>query len=185
MGLLLSKGLLKIQRVDDMKIKLLKDIPGYKAGEIVDIPDDTVFYAKSIVQGFPNSTIGEALANGWAEEVKDEIDMEEVRNRFRERNIWDSDYQPSEKEKQETQFFNAYRIVKHVIDTLNGDWKADWNNSQQTKYIIGYDHAYVATIILTGMVCKRGISLKCKDPKTAEKIISLCEPELKVLFGVK
>jgi hypothetical protein len=51
-----------------MKIKLLKDIPGYKTGEIVITDDDELG-----IDGNYDYFIPWLLANGWAEEVKEGV----------------------------------------------------------------------------------------------------------------
>lgn len=33
-----------------------------------------------------------------------------------------------------------FRKLLEVADYLNGDWKADWNNQNQIKYLIQYDN---------------------------------------------
>ena len=33
-----------------------------------------------------------------------------------------------------------FRKLLEVADYLNGDWKPDWNNQEQCKYIIRYNH---------------------------------------------
>ena len=35
-----------------------------------------------------------------------------------------------------------FRKLLEVADYLNGDWKPDWNNLNQTKYFIGYNYVY-------------------------------------------
>lgn len=33
-----------------------------------------------------------------------------------------------------------FRKLLEVADYLNGDWKPDWNNQEQYKYVIAYNH---------------------------------------------
>lgn len=35
---------------------------------------------------------------------------------------------------------DTFRKLLEVTDYLNGDWEPDWNNQNQTKYLIQYDH---------------------------------------------
>ena len=35
---------------------------------------------------------------------------------------------------------DTFRKLLEVADYLNGDWKPDWENSKQIKYLIQYDH---------------------------------------------
>lgn len=35
---------------------------------------------------------------------------------------------------------DTFRKLLEVADYLNGDWKPDWDNQSQVKYLIQYDH---------------------------------------------
>ena len=35
----------------------------------------------------------------------------------------------------------TFRKLLEVADYLNGDWKPDWNNKEQYKYVIAYNHS--------------------------------------------
>ncbi len=162
-----------------MKIKILKDIPGYKAGKIIEVNNGNLgdhgnfsYIHKPLIE------------QGWAEEIKDEIDIEEIRkitkvdmsgwygNMTRDDLVW----------------FNAYRVVKAVIEKLNGDWIPDFK--QVGKYEIEYsyngrDFGNGNFSSELGGFYKYNILPFIKDSYTTEKIIQLCKPELEILFGVK
>lgn len=235
-----------------MKIKLLKDIPGFKAGEILEGLPSSVLYFTPIYASDKETTrpfsfpFDSLVESDWAEEVKevtdtgfgsvdrnhtcshpickgeiyaelgnkmlceysnnnhvsslsfkeaseimrkvvetDEIDMEEVRDKFGL--TWETNgigpmlpilHKVSETE---AKFFTAYRIIKHVIDTLNGDWKFDIENED---YYVPCVHSN-GKLTTHNFICRSTILPSCKNQETAEKVISLCEPELKILFGVK
>ena len=36
---------------------------------------------------------------------------------------------------------DTFRKLLEVADYLNGDWKPDWNNQEQYKYVIVYNHS--------------------------------------------
>lgn len=155
-----------------MKIKLLKDIPAYKKDEILEL-GPTVQYGMFFMTN-RWVTAKSLISDGFAEEVKDEIDMEQFRK----------NYDHSICSKEEQRWFGAYRIVKAVIDTLNGDWNMDW--SSVDNYLIRYnhlDHEFYAAYFSQPT---QGFLLPyMKDRKTAEKVIKLCGPELKILFNIK
>lgn len=154
-----------------MKIKLLKDIPQYKAGSICEDVKNLAFgyYYKQLVE------------EGFAEEIKDDIDMEKIRK-------YNSIYFPAlgnSITQIEAEWFTAYRIVKAVMDKLNGDWKPNWEDENTEKYTILYNYDVKSFKTDYNYYRKYLILPSCKDEETAEKVISLCEPELKVLFNIK
>lgn len=162
------------------KIKLLKDIPGYKKGEILETKDEiypTIIFSE-IGLGFEYN-VSRLISHGWAEEIKDDIDIEEIRNDYLEVKAggkYITNYSDSDAE-----WFTAYRIVKAVIEKLNGDsiellyamWNIDYHFGSKT-----FAPLHDPTKILN-------ILPMCGSAKIAAEVISLCEPELKVLFGVK
>lgn len=125
-----------------MKIKLIEDIPGYKAREIL---------------------------SRLAEEMKEEIDMEEVRERYNK--IETITYDP------EVYWFTAYRIVKHVIEKLD-------ENTQDTKGFELMLNKYGNNIEARDRTRKQyhcGFLPSMSKP-TADKVIELCDKELQILF---
>lgn len=168
-----------------MKIKLLKDIPGYKAGEILEVTS-SLNWTPSDTPSAMILSIEWLIANGWAEEVKDEIDMEEMRKKF---TVWNHTnfnlaYPQPQITKEEGDFFTAYRIVKHVTDTLNGDWKSSWGEREE-NVTLSYRHNLNKFVPEVWCRYQYSIIPAMKNLETAEKVISLCEPELKILFNVK
>ncbi len=169
-----------------MKIKLIKDIPGYKAGEVLEFEKLGLERTDSRKACYPDYRADILITDGFAEEVKDEIDIEEIRNElYAVRNLRTADnFSHSELE-----FFTSYRIVKAVIEKLNGDWEYKHIHEGRDYYhkdhwsIILRDSEFKADNYLNWSLSS--ILPVIKDNQTAEKVISLCEPELKVLFGVK
>ncbi len=157
-----------------MKIKLLKDIPGYSAGTIQEVPNTTL-------SGYGHSyKVPTLIERGWAEEIKDDIDIEQIREK---KKVYAEFYVGIETE-EELQFFSAYRIVKAVIEKLNGDWFPFWNNTTQLKYDVGYSNSNNRFELNDCKTYQSNIIPHCKDEETARKVISLCEPELRILFSV-
>lgn len=164
--------------VNDMKIKLLKDIPGYTAGGIRQFPEwdfDEVNSHDRHKYDWPL-----LIKTGFAEEVKDDIDIEEIRNEI---GMWTKDDNGRVNflmgiNIKELDWFEAYRIVKAVIEKLNGDQKAEveiiYSNSGNFTAMAG-----------CGGIERINILPSCKNVQAAKEAISLCESELKVLFGVK
>lgn len=160
-----------------MKIKLLKNFLDCKVGD----KDEDV--TRLAMECYLNKLIDD----GFAEIVKDDIDMEEIRKSFliEPHHLYDNEYinlpYPN---KDEAEWFTAYRIVKAVTDKLNGDWKPDWEDENTEKYAILYDYDVKSFEISGWCLSKYSIIPNYKDEETAKKVISLCEPELKVLFGI-
>lgn len=161
-----------------MKIKILKDIPGYKAGEEIHVSDIKDATPEKVFNFTKNDGFAYdycfLIKDGFAEEIKDDIDIEAIRNRFNKDEIF-----PIHSD--EINFFNAYRIVKAVIDQLNEDWKPD--EETQTYEIYWYGSKERMNVFPS--MNTRSMNPLCKDKETAQRVIELCEPELKVLFGVK
>lgn len=172
-----------------MKIKLKKDILGYEANAIVEfknVEDSILMWVPDYASGkrvnhiVINYPIEYLLKNGWAEEVTDEIDMEEVRDKFGL--TWETNgvgpMLPVLHKVNETEakFFTAYRIVKHVIDTLNGDSKFEDGFELFRNSLGEFDKTPNHKLKFTFLP-------SLKDKVTAEKIIEFCKPELEILFG--
>lgn len=176
-----------------MKIKILKDIPGFKAGEVHEYQsnEDVLVYSPGYAKDesgnkfnlikYPFEII---LSHGFAEEVKEEIDVEVIRTHFNSCKLYMAHQTGVGCPKPEAEWFTAYRIVKAVIEKLNGDWlnpiSIPFNgtfyifyNRDEKIFMSDYWNAYVPTIF-PGL----------KDKKSCKKVIELCEPELKILFGV-
>ena len=226
-----------------MNIRIKKDIPGYKAGEVYETSESELFYSKSALTPLPRLTLNTMIRDGWAEEVKehicvvddaiactgerfpvlgyaticeyrkqikdsctsyskpetpkDEIDMEEIRRKHDFEitfNKFTGKYYGMHPETKlptddELKFFTAYRIVKYVIDTLNGEWEGDITEvgvveiSYNTDCPFPYRKGFNVHSTTRGV--RQCIIPVIKNTETAEKVISLCEPELRVLFSVK
>lgn len=167
-------------------MKILKNIPGYKAGEIIESETDNskervyeVLIGRNVTYMF-----NPLIEQGYAEIVKDDIDIESIRDKYRSM-TWDGkDFKPV-LQIDESLFFNAYRIVKTVIDQLNGDWKPDWNDEDQNKNLIIFNVETQKFNSDNWFSYNPSILGVCKNKNVSEKVIKLCEPELKVLFGIK
>ncbi len=155
-----------------MKIKLLKDIAsvmGGKKGDILtfnDRPEEFFDVVKTVL-----------LNNGWAEEVKDEIDMDEIRKLSY---IGKTVEVQDEFSKEELYFIYSYRIVKAVIDKLNREYEGD-----EVKMDIEYweENGFeIQRYKKTGTV---SLLPMMNSTLIAKKVIELCGPELKILFNIK
>lgn len=165
-----------------MKIKILKDIPGYKAGTII-LCDGLIHIDKE--NSSDTYTVYQLIKEGFAEKVKDEIDMEEIRKQIY-RNTCSYCEQSMDKEIcSDTAWFTAYRIVKAVIEKLNGDWKPNWNSDEFNKYQIGFSYEKGKFQVDTACRLDSCAFLTLKNNETSYKVIEICEPELKILFGIK
>jgi hypothetical protein len=164
-----------------MKIKILKDIPGYKKDEVLDCSK----YRPSKY----DYKVSYLIEDGYAEEVEDEIDIEEIRDMLElcapdiiftdsVTNVFMKGTSPKE-----LQWFSAYRVVSEVIRQLNGDWI----NNRHVGWIITYE--LKSEWDYTGLICELGSCLTCipvcKDLEVGKKVIDLCTPELKILFNIK
>ena len=161
-----------------MKIKIIKDIPGYKAGEIV-TPDADWMFEK---EGF-RYAIESIIHGGFAEEVKEyEIDMEEIRKQIYRTTCSYCEQSMDKEICSDTAWFTAYRIVKAVIEKLNGEWKATGKSSQKVFYI---QFSRMGKCFFSDYWCDASFSMTAiKDQEISQKVIELCEPELKILFGI-
>lgn len=174
-----------------MKIKIIKDIPGYNIGEVTE-EEEGYCIKKAGVSSYNTSFL---LANGFSEEIKDDIDIEAIRNAALE---WECLlFVRPQYEKDgingDIKWLTSYRIVKAFIDHLNGEWKPEWEEIKNSRYlseelkwfITGY-HLNIEEFNVVGYYNQiHSIIPACKDKETAQKVIELCEPELKILFGVK
>lgn len=165
-----------------MKIKILKDIPGYKAGEMIQSPGLLFFAAPADRESLQRHDVILLIKEGFAEEVKDEINMEKIRLNAYIPECGECD----ELNLEERNFFTAYRIVKAVIEKLNDGWKLDWDKSvSERKYIINYNFRAKEWYIRSTGYHLEDFSPVCKTHDSALKVIELCRPELEILFGVK
>ncbi len=126
------------------------------------------------------------IEQGWAEEIKDDIDIEEIRNYFRSllksfvsNTPFGVDIACSN---EQGEFFTAYRIIKAVIEKLNGDWK---DSFEELKFFPEYSTVSEEWFDQDCNPIAKGLLPFCKSENVAKQLISLCEPELKVLFGVE
>lgn len=153
-----------------MKIKIIKDIPGYKAGEIIILLGDTEDTFGHI-PGY-EFTRNFLINKGFAEIVKDNIDIEHIRTNI-------SYYM--DKNSDDFEFVKSYRIVKAVIDQL------EKYSRQERMYEIGLKIGSNGKFAARGLKGKQvTFSILPKGKlSTIEKVIELCDPELKLLFEVK
>ncbi len=164
-----------------MKIKILKDIPGYKAGHTHDTEKNGIMGDHS---NFTYSSLKVLIEDGWAEEIKDGVDIEAIRNAYIGIDAWaPSIMSPDNLDNR--RFYKAYLVVKKVIDRLNGDWKPIYEIGMEKYFIIGYDHNSKEFQWDNGSINQYTILPPCKNSEVTNKVMELCEPELKVLFGVK
>lgn len=167
-----------------MKIRILRDIPGYEAGETVKLSPD-IEYGVFFSQNQRHVTVKSLIRDGWAEEVKDDIDIEAIRKSFKP--MWKTNYLIPNTTIEEIKFIEAYRIVKAVIDQLNGEWEPDWNKK---TFFISLDRISSEIKIGTNHDVNYNIRNNssllpaCRDLMSAYEVIRLCEPELRTLFGV-
>ncbi len=159
-----------------MKIKLLKDLPWVSRGNIIETNDGTVAFGSSSL------SIVDLFAGEFIEEVKDDIDIEEIRKQHTWKESWGQQFLSLSPD--EHDFFTAYRIVKAVIEKLNGDWKPDMEDKDQVFWEAMWDKSDNA---FKTMDCRRVscMNIPAASEEVIKKVIALCEPELKVLFGVK
>lgn len=172
-----------------MKIKLLRDIPGFSKGwegnTEMECNSNFEILRQSTVGGDTRYSVSYLINMGWAEEIKeDDIDIEEIRTRGL------GDGGPDRYIKMSNEMYNwhkAYEIVKAVIEKLNGDWKPDWGDfsPQEKKVHILYSHDIKQWLSDATRWTNPSIIPYVKTHEIAKKVISLCEPELKVLFRVK
>lgn len=168
-----------------VKLKILKDIPGYKAGEILGKSEYSLgvnLCGKNGVNCHYSYEI--LIKDGWAEEVKeDEIDIEEIREKYFSINVYAPSIGSPEKSS-DRDFYHAYLIVKAVTDQLNGTGKVDWK-MDGFKYYIDFHHG-IKSFGVTGQQYNQCQILPiCKSEEIAKRVIDLCDPELKILFNVK
>lgn len=152
-----------------MKIKILKDIPGYKKDEVLDC---------SKYQ--PNKydyKVSYLIEDGYAEEVK-EIDIDEIR----QYNKWCiSDWNNSitfykDLGEKELEWFSAYRIVSEVIRQLNDQTP----ERDEVEIYWCVDDGEFKSLCSGGG--RSNILPVCNSEKIADEVIRLCEEELKTLF---
>lgn len=159
-----------------MKIKLLKPIPGMLS-DTCEVEGSTLAFPGGSYQ------VQWLLQNGWAEEIKKEFDLEEIKQPFLQ-DLRDGAHKDGYSfgiGYEEADWFTAYRIVKAVIEKLNGGWKPDWEN--EPGY--GVCYRYDKTVTTHSYICNTSLLPSCKDTTVVEKVIELCGPELKILFNIE
>lgn len=174
----------------EMKIKILKDIPGYpgyKIGEIIEVPQKgpEVNFFESVIMRL---AVYEGNAAVVPEEVKDEIDMKEIREKYDlpiTFGEWLENKVPGCIPFDDLRFFINYRIVKAVIEKLNGTYKVDWRSFHTNKWGIKFNHTTCTLSPWAEERIQYSPIPHCVSLEITEKVIELCEPELKILFGVK
>ncbi len=163
-----------------IKIKILTNIPGYSAGKIEEIRNGK----NGILIGYGHSyKVERLLESGWAEEIKYEIDVNSIRSKISNK-YTDCAGHPLGSMKvfcrdEEAEWFTSYRIVEAVIKELNGDIMDLY---AMTNICFCYITKKLSTIPDGNF--RYNILPQCGSVEIAEKVIELCEPELKVLFGI-
>lgn len=169
------------------KIKILKDIPCFKAGEIVETSEGSLGLnvTGSGLKMRCHYDYQNLIEGGWAEEVKDEFNIDEIRSRLND--LYTPDPTPDSVwsvhcDIKEAKFFTAYRIVKAVIDKMNTEVpdKVRLDNSY-----IDYHYGTEGFAVCTDGSRKVSLLPGICNTEIGEKVIELCRPELEVLFGVK
>lgn len=178
-----------------MKLKIIKEIPGYKGGEIVSIEDHTYFSSNTNKFKYLGSAL---IEDGFAEEIKDNLDIEWIRRStkfpvdFSWAEIQDCGVMGLMK-RDDLIFLECYRFVKEVINQLNGDWKPDWEAVISNRldfikpkwFINGYSYHSKEFILIEYYKQQVSFLPAIKSLEIANEIIKICESELKILFGVK
>lgn len=156
-------------------IRIIKEIPGYKKGDVF-VMDNMAMP----VQGSKTDSyeIYGLIDDGFAEEIKDEIDIEKIRKDNKLQEGWDLTCE-------ERNFIDAFRVVSRVIEELNGDWEADWEDREQDKFDIRYEHSSKEFHWSIWNEEQYSMLPSCKSRDVVEKLVSLVEPELKTLFHIK
>lgn len=157
-----------------MKYKITKNIENYlNIGTELNTGDSITFGPELLVK------------IGFAEEIKYDIDIEAIRVKHGveiiKNNVNDNEFCKMFVSPEEARFIQSFHIVKAVIDQLNGEFEEDTNGG----YEIGYSYNQNKFIGERMSGFRFNITPFCKDQKTTQKIIELCKPELKVLFGVE
>lgn len=76
----------------------------------------------------------------------------------------------------------TFRKLHEVADYLNGDWKPDWSNDTQSKYIISYNGIKETLFIQSCWYVTQGLAC-FSSKKNAEKAIDIIGKEdLKQLY---
>ena len=160
------------------KYKVLKPINLYENTEITskdDSADDLIINR--------HYSISNLIDSGYIKEI---IDIEAIRrSRFADE-FCDNRYMRMNNESFE--FHKAYEVVKAVIDQLNDGWKPEWKLDLKEiyKYQLFFDHGTSKFSAQHGMQVSQFTLLPpCKTKEITWEVMKLCEPELKVLFGVK
>lgn len=160
-----------------MKIKFIKNTQGFAIGDIIKKAGlASVVYSVSV---------DELIKNGFAEEIKDDIDIEEIRKTFNFKLSTPSEGFWTSGTKEEMEWFIAYRIVKACIEKLNGDWKFELKEDGDSNFFIDYRLGEGFINDCGASYFQHSIIPYCKNSLVTQKLISLCEPELKVLFNIK
>lgn len=159
-----------------MKIRIIKEIPEAKKGDIFPVNGGFICTENT------NYRISSLIKEGFAEEIKDDIDIEKIRQEedVKYFSLAGADIKPSESE-----FLQAFRVVSRVIEELNGDWEADWEDREQDKFDIRYEHSSKEFHWSIWNEEQYSMLPSCKSRDVVEKLVSLVEPELKTLFHIK
>ena len=67
----------------------------------------------------------------------------------------------------------TFRKLLEVADYLNGDWKPDWNDMNQSKYIISYNIQYKTFFIQNCWYINDGSMVCFSSIENAEKAIEI------------
>lgn len=177
-----------------MKIQIIKELPGQVPGKhIISVGEDLILRYKSSTGHSCEFDVRSLILEGFAEEIKDDIDIEEIREeRGRKENRMKYNWTQVMSQKERI-WFDAYVTVKAVIEKLNGGWEPNWNIHESVNefapenenYFIQYSNKRKLFSDTYNYWTKVSLLPECKNSEIAQKVISLCEPELKILFEVK
>lgn len=165
------------------KIKILSNIPGFSSGDTPEVEEGTV---KAYGHRYRAVKL---IESGWAEEVREEIDIGAIRSRAKLIQLYSGNSEKSIAYRQipeeKMKFFNAYEIVRAFIDQLNGEWKPVYEAGMDSYRILGYNFDTGSLMHDQDSYRLFTILPPVQDAEKADRVIELCQKELEVLFGVK
>lgn len=77
----------------------------------------------------------------------------------------------------------TFRKFLEVADYLNGDWKPDWNNDDQCKYFICYNHFSRTVDVYYYYRCSYNAACFSSEENARKAIEIIGEEELKQFFS--
>lgn len=86
----------------------------------------------------------------------------------------------------------AERVLAYEIKKLNGDWKPDFNNSNNKKYLISCNYYKKYFVDFTNTISQNSEYFYLKSPEDCQKLIEICTeytdkklPILDWYFGIE